>query len=48
MNGDGVADLSPGSPERDVDGTNKLLDLVLQTTFDEWEDYIRSDQFSAG
>jgi hypothetical protein len=38
-NHDGVADLSPGSPERDVDGTNKLLDLVLQTTFDEWQDY---------
>ena len=48
LNGDGVADLSPGSPERDVDGTNQLLDLVLQTTFDEWEDYVRSDQFQPG
>lgn len=46
--GDGEADLEPGSPERDVDGTDKLLDLVLQTTFDEWEDYLQSDQFQLG
>jgi multisubunit Na+/H+ antiporter MnhB subunit len=48
LDGDGVADLTPGSPERDIDGTNRLLDLVLQTTFDEWEDYIQSDQFQPG
>jgi hypothetical protein len=47
VDGDGFADLSPGSPERDVDGTNKLLDLVLQTTFDEWENFIASDQVSS-
>ena len=45
LNGNGIADLEPGSPERDIDGTNKLLDLVLQTTFDEWQDYVQSDQF---
>src|SRR5262245_25270492 len=49
VNGNGEADVEdPDSPERDIDGTNKLLDLVLQTTFDEWQDYIRSDQFRAG
>jgi len=42
-NGNGKADLEPGSSERDVDGTNKLLDLVLQTTFDEWQDYTQND-----
>lgn len=47
LDGDGFADLSPGSPERDVDGTNRLLDLVLQTTFDEWENFIASNQVSS-
>ena len=47
VDGDGLADLSPGSPERDVDGTNRLLDLVLQTTFDEWENLIASNQVSS-
>ena len=36
--GDGIADL-------DVDGSTKIADLVLQTTFDEWEDFLESDQF---
>jgi hypothetical protein len=36
--GDGVAD-------PDVDGSGKLADLVLQTTFDEWEDYVASSAF---
>ncbi len=36
--GDGQADL-------DVDGTGKIADLVLQTTFDEWEDYVASSAF---
>ncbi|HET7236639.1 MAG TPA: multiheme c-type cytochrome [Actinomycetota bacterium] len=44
-NGNGIADLEPGSVELDVDGTDRLLDLVLQTTFDEWEDFRESDQF---
>jgi hypothetical protein len=35
--GDGIADL-------DVDGSTKIADLVLQTTFDEWEDFLGSDQ----
>lgn len=45
-NNNGVADLEPGSSERDVDGTNKLFDLVLQTTFDEWENYVASNEFN--
>jgi Cytochrome c554 and c-prime len=45
LDGDGVANLDPGSDERDVDGTNKLVDLVLQTTFDEWEDFTESPAF---
>ncbi len=36
--GDGVADL-------DVDGSTKIEDLVLQTTFDEWEDFVQSTEF---
>lgn len=42
--GDGVADLGPDSDERDIDGTNKLVDLVLQTTFDEWQNYIEAPE----
>ena len=43
-NGDGTFDGAPGSPELDIDGTDRILDLVLQTTFDEWEDFRESDQ----
>ena len=38
QDGDGIADL-------DVDGSTLIADLVLQTTFDEWEDFRESDQF---
>jgi Cytochrome c554 and c-prime len=49
LDGDGEANvLDPDGPERDIDGTNKLVDLVLQTTFDEWEDFVRSNQFQEG
>jgi len=37
--GDGLADL-------DVDGSTKIVDLVLQTTFDEWENYVASAGFN--
>jgi hypothetical protein len=36
--GDGIADAI------DVDGSGLFSDLVLQTTFDEWEDYLANDQ----
>jgi hypothetical protein len=36
--GDGIADAI------DVDGSGLISDLVLQTTFDEWEDYLANDQ----
>ncbi len=35
---DGIADAI------DVDGSGLIEDLVLQTTFDEWEDYLANDQ----
>jgi hypothetical protein len=38
QDGDGEADV-------DVDGSGKLADLVLQTTFDEWEDFVASSAF---
>jgi cytochrome c554/c'-like protein len=31
----------------DVDGSGLIPDLVLQTTFDEWEDYLANDQAGA-
>lgn len=37
--GDGLADL-------DVDGSGKIVDLVLQTTFDEWQNYLASPEIS--
>jgi hypothetical protein len=35
-----------GLPDLDVDGSTRLADLVLQTTFDEWEDFVASDAFA--
>jgi hypothetical protein len=40
-----VDDDGDGEADVDVDGSGKLADLVLQTTFDEWEDYVASSAF---
>jgi hypothetical protein len=44
-NGDGQLDqneqqIAPGGAKNDIDGTDVNADLVLQTTFDEWQDYL--------
>ena len=54
LDGDGVLDENEleevdddgdGLADPDVDGSTKIEDLVLQTTFDEWEDFVQSTEF---